>query len=44
MSTSNASTMPNEIIRFFGQEGGRSLIVKGEAGTGKTTFALQLLE
>jgi len=38
------SALPREIHQFFGLDGGRSLIVKGSAGTGKTTFALQLLE
>ncbi|OGS66659.1 MAG: hypothetical protein A3K59_10280 [Euryarchaeota archaeon RBG_19FT_COMBO_69_17] len=36
--------LPLEIIEFFNQPGGHSLIVKGPAGTGKTTFALQLTE
>jgi KaiC/GvpD/RAD55 family RecA-like ATPase len=36
--------IPKEIIEFFNQPGGHSLIVKGQAGTGKTTFALQLTE
>ncbi len=36
--------IPREIIEFFNQPGGHSLIVKGPAGTGKTTFALQLTE
>ncbi len=36
--------LPSEIIRFFSEESSRSLLVKGVAGTGKTTFALQLLE
>jgi len=36
--------IPNEIVEFFNKEGGRSLLIKGGAGTGKTTFALQLLE
>lgn len=41
---SNRISIPNEIRTFFGKIGGRSLLVKGTAGTGKTTFALQLLE
>jgi KaiC/GvpD/RAD55 family RecA-like ATPase len=41
---SNRISIPKEIRTFFGRVGGRSLLVKGTAGTGKTTFALQLLE
>lgn len=36
--------IPEELLQFFGSPGGHSLIVKGAAGTGKTTFALQLAE
>jgi len=36
--------IPKEIHRFFTNPGGHSLIVRGDAGTGKTTFALQLIE
>ncbi len=36
--------VPTEVITFLGGRGGRSLIVKGGAGTGKTTFGLELLE
>ena len=36
--------IPKEIVSFFHAPGGHSLIVKGPAGTGKTTFALQLTE
>ncbi len=39
-----AGRIPREVIEFFNQPGGHSLIVKGPAGTGKTTFALQLTE
>jgi KaiC/GvpD/RAD55 family RecA-like ATPase len=39
-----AGRIPREIIEFFHGVGGHSLIVKGPAGTGKTTFALQLTE
>jgi len=40
----NKMTIPVEIKEFFSKESGRSLLVEGEAGTGKTTFALQILE
>lgn len=36
--------LPQEIIDFLLSPGGHSLLVKGEAGTGKTTMALQLIE
>jgi KaiC/GvpD/RAD55 family RecA-like ATPase len=36
--------VPPEVIAFLSGRGGRSLIVKGGAGTGKTTFGLELLE
>jgi KaiC/GvpD/RAD55 family RecA-like ATPase len=36
--------LPPEIHRFFENPGGHSLIVKGRAGTGKTTLVLQMLE
>lgn len=36
--------IPKEVLDFFRSPGGHSLIVKGDAGTGKTTFALQLIE
>jgi len=38
------NTIPPEIINFLSATSGRSLLVKGGSGTGKTTFALQLLE
>ena len=41
---SNHISIPGEIRAFFGNSGGRSLLVKGPAGSGKTTLALQLLE
>ncbi|MEM3851561.1 MAG: gas vesicle protein GvpD P-loop domain-containing protein [Methanomassiliicoccales archaeon] len=37
-------SLPQELRRFFEAPGGHSLVVKGEAGTGKTTLALQLIE
>jgi hypothetical protein len=36
--------LPPEIHRFFTNPGGHSMIVKGRAGTGKTTLVLQMLE
>jgi KaiC/GvpD/RAD55 family RecA-like ATPase len=36
--------IPPEVIEFLSGKGGRSLIVKGGAGTGKSTFGLELLE
>ena len=41
------SKIPDEIFEFFGDKDsayGRSLMITGKAGTGKTTFALQLME
>lgn len=38
------ATFPKEIIRFLSSPGGHSLILRGMAGTGKTTLALQLIE
>ncbi len=36
--------IPEEVKSFFQHKSGRSMMVIGGAGTGKTTFALQLLE
>ena len=36
--------IPADILQFFRNPGGHSMIIKGSAGTGKTTFALQLTE
>ncbi|MGM0404822.1 MAG: gas vesicle protein GvpD P-loop domain-containing protein [Thermoplasmatota archaeon] len=36
--------IPKEIIEFLNKGGGSSLFLKGSAGTGKTTLALQLIE
>ncbi len=36
--------IPDEIRRFFRLDGSRSLLIKGPAGTGKTTLALQIME
>jgi Cdc6-like AAA superfamily ATPase len=39
----NKSPIPAEIRTFFGDEYGKTLLIKGEPGTGKTVFALTLL-
>ncbi|HXW66911.1 MAG TPA: gas vesicle protein GvpD P-loop domain-containing protein [Thermoplasmata archaeon] len=47
MSANEGSTVggvPPEVVAFLSGKGGRSLIVKGGAGSGKTTFGLELLE
>ncbi len=47
MTANEGSTVggvPPEVITFLSGKGGRSLIVKGGAGSGKTTFGLELLE
>ena len=36
--------IPQEIFRFFSNPGGHSLILRGNAGAGKTTLALQVIE
>jgi len=36
-------SIPNEILEAFSQDIGFSLLIKGAAGTGKTTMALELL-
>jgi Cdc6-like AAA superfamily ATPase len=35
---------PDEILDFLRAKGGHSLLIKGKAGTGKTTLALQIIE
>ncbi len=42
--TRQRAGIPPEVVTFLSGKGGRSLIVKGGAGTGKTTFGLELLE
>lgn len=44
MENGTNSRIPPEVYQFFTNPGGHSLIVRGNAGTGKTTFALQTLE
>ena len=44
METRRQVGIPEELLQFFDSPGGHSLIVRGTAGTGKTTFALQLAE
>jgi KaiC/GvpD/RAD55 family RecA-like ATPase len=36
--------IPPEVFTFFTNPGGHSLILRGNAGAGKTTFALQIIE
>ncbi len=36
--------IPPELIEFIGRKDGSSLLVKGTAGTGKTTLSLQIIE
>ncbi|QLH74079.1 MAG: hypothetical protein HPY73_00510 [Methanomassiliicoccales archaeon] len=43
-TTLSSGRTPKEMLDFLRSPGGHSLIIKGEAGTGKTTFALQLIE
>ena len=38
------SNFPDEIVNFLSSPGGHSLILRGMAGTGKTTLALQMIE
>src|SRR5512137_3051114 len=39
-----APVLPAVLTNFFEARGGHSLILKGPAGTGKTTLALQIVE
>lgn len=41
---SGEGSIPRELTEFFDKPGGRSLVIKGGAGSGKTTLALQLME
>jgi KaiC/GvpD/RAD55 family RecA-like ATPase len=38
-----ASTIPQELHDFFNTAKGQTLVIKGASGTGKTTFALELI-
>ncbi len=38
------SRLPSELMRFFDSPGGHSLILRGDAGAGKTTLALEIME
>jgi archaellum biogenesis ATPase FlaH len=42
--TKDLRAAPESILEFFRLVTGQSIVVKGESGTGKTTFALSLLE
>ncbi len=44
ISSDENRRIPTEIYQFFMNPGGHSLILRGNAGTGKTTFALQTIE
>lgn len=44
MNDDRTSALPSEIVRFLTNPGGHSLIVRGNAGTGKTTFVLQVAQ
>ncbi len=44
VNVTTAGTLPREIIDFLLSPGGHSLLIKGDAGTGKTTMALQTIE
>jgi KaiC/GvpD/RAD55 family RecA-like ATPase len=44
ISSEENRRIPTEIYQFFMNPGGHSLILRGNAGTGKTTFALQTIE
>ncbi len=44
VATVGTATFPKEIVKFLSSPGGHSLILRGMAGTGKTTLALQMIE
>lgn len=39
-----STVFPKEIVKFLSSPGGHSMILRGMAGTGKTTLALQIIE
>lgn len=43
-SETDSGKTPQEILDFLRGKGGHSLLIKGKAGTGKTTLALQIIE
>lgn len=43
-SETDGGKTPREILDFLRGKGGHSLLIKGKAGTGKTTLALQIIE
>ncbi len=44
MNSERITSIPKEIRSFISGEGGHSLLVKGETGTGKTTMTLDIME
>ncbi|MEM0449925.1 MAG: gas vesicle protein GvpD P-loop domain-containing protein, partial [Methanomassiliicoccales archaeon] len=44
MEVSKEENLPKELRSFLLSPGGHSLIIRGNAGTGKTTLALQIIE
>lgn len=44
MKNERIAKIPEEIHSFISGEGGHSLLLKGETGTGKTTMALEMME
>ncbi|MCU0861307.1 MAG: hypothetical protein MUE65_03210, partial [Methanomassiliicoccales archaeon] len=44
MTQERVLRIPPEVFAFFTNPGGHSLILRGNAGAGKTTFALQIIE
>ncbi|MGC8618906.1 MAG: gas vesicle protein GvpD P-loop domain-containing protein [Thermoplasmata archaeon] len=44
MDYSQKNSIPNYLLTMLSEEYGKSMIIKGKPGAGKTTFALQILE
>jgi KaiC/GvpD/RAD55 family RecA-like ATPase len=44
MIQDNGLRIPQEVYNFFTNPGGHSLVLRGNAGAGKTTLALQIIE